>query len=44
LLTPAGFAKPKPHADRQTWYLAVLPTEVTMRRDTESLRFSTAGW
>lgn len=44
LLTPAGFATSKPHADRQTWYLAVLPNEVTLRRDTESLRFSTAGW
>jgi RES domain len=44
LLTPAGFAKPKPYAERQTWYLAVSPHEVTLRRDTESMQFSAAGW
>lgn len=44
LLTPAGFAKPKPHAERQAWYLAVSPHEVTLRRDTESMQFSAAGW
>jgi hypothetical protein len=44
LLTPTGFAKPKPHTERQTWYLAVSPQEVTMRRDTESMQFSAAGW
>lgn len=44
LLTPSGFAKPKPHAERQTWYLAVSPQEVTLRRDTESLQFSAARW
>jgi hypothetical protein len=44
LLTPAGFAKPKPHADRQTWYLAVSAHEITLRRDTESMQFSAAGW
>ena len=44
LLTPTGFAKPQPHAERQTWYLAVSPHEVTLRRDTESMQFSAAGW
>ncbi len=44
LLTPAGFSKPKPHAVRQTWYLAVSPQEVTLRRDTESMQFSAARW
>jgi hypothetical protein len=44
LLTPAGFAKSKPHAKQQTWYLAVSPQEVTLRRDTESMQFSTEGW
>jgi hypothetical protein len=44
LLTPAGFARPRPHAARQTWYLSVSPREVTMRRDTESMRFSADQW
>jgi hypothetical protein len=44
LLTPAGFAKPKPHAEQQTWYLAVSPQGVTLRRDTESLQFPAKGW
>ncbi|KXW59234.1 RES domain protein [Ferrovum myxofaciens] len=44
LLTPAGFAKPKPHAERQTWYLTVSLHEVTLRRDTESMQFSAEGW
>ena len=44
LLTPAGFAKPKPHAERHTWYLAVSPQEVTLRRESESMRFSAQGW
>jgi hypothetical protein len=44
LLTPAGFAKPKPHAERQTWYLAESPREVTLRRDAESMQFSAKGW
>jgi len=44
LLSPAGFAQPRPHAERQTWYLAVSPTEVTLRRDTASMRFSALGW
>ncbi len=44
LLTPSGFAKTKPHAERQTWYLAVSRHEVTLRRDTESLQFDTSAW
>ena len=44
LLTPAGFAKLKPHAERQTWYLAVSQHKVTLRRDTESMQFSAQGW
>lgn len=44
LLTPSGFAEPKPNAERQTWYLAVSPHEVTLRRDRESMQFSTQGW
>ena len=43
LLTPAGFAGPAPHAERQTWYLAVAPQEVTFRRDNESMQFSAAA-
>lgn len=44
LLTPTGFARPRPHRDRQTWFLAVSQDEATLRRDTESMRFPTAGW
>ena len=44
LLTPAGFAQPQPHAERQTWYLAVSRHKVTLRRDTESMQFSMAEW
>ena len=40
LLSPAGFADTKPQPDRETWYLAVTPHEVTLRRDTESMQFS----
>ena len=44
LLTPAGFANPRPHAERQTWYLAVTRHEVTLRREGEALQFSAMGW
>ncbi len=44
LLTPTGFARRKPLAGRQVWYLAVSLHEVTLRRDAESLQFSTANW
>ena len=44
LLTPTGFASPKPHEEKQTWFLAVTRHEVTLRRDNESLQFSAEGW
>lgn len=44
LLSPKGFASTAPHAERQTWFLAVSPQEVTLRRDGQSLQFSTSGW
>jgi len=44
LLTPAGFAERKPQPERHTWYLAVTQQEVTLRREAESLQFSTAPW
>lgn len=44
LLKPSGFSRPKPHAERQTWYLAVSPHEVTLRRETESMQFSASWW
>jgi hypothetical protein len=44
LLTPQGFAKPKPNQLMQTWWLAVHHTEVIWRRDNASMTFSTAAW
>lgn len=44
LLKPDGFAQPKPHAECQTWYMAVSPHEVTLRRDNESMQFETSAW
>jgi hypothetical protein len=44
LLTPTGFATPKPYDEKQTWFLAVTRHEVTLRRDNESLQFSAEGW
>jgi len=44
LLTPSGFAKPRPEVERQTWFLAVSRKEVTLRRDSESMQFSIARW
>ena len=44
LLTPTGFATAKPHAERQTWYLAVTRTEVTLRRDSDSMQFDASAW
>ena len=44
LLTPTGFAKRKPRAQRQTWYLTVSPHDVTLRCETEAMHFSTTGW
>lgn len=44
LLTPNGFRKSKPHAVQQTWYMAVSSHEVILRKDNESLQFSTSDW
>jgi hypothetical protein len=44
LLTPQSFAKPKPHAAMQTWWLAVNQDEVIWRRDSESITFTAATW
>lgn len=44
LLTPSGFAKPKPYGADQTWYLAVSQHTVTLRGDSTSMQFSTEGW
>lgn len=44
LLTPAGFAKPKPSPQMQTWFLAVSKQTVTWRRDNEAMQFSAAEW
>ncbi len=40
LLSPRGFAKPAPHPQMQTWFLAVTREQVTWRRDRESMQFS----
>jgi hypothetical protein len=40
----ATFASTAPRAERQTWFLAVSPQEVTLRRDGQSLQFPTSGW
>ncbi len=44
LLTPAGFAKARPQAPVQTWFLAVTQQAVTWRRDNESMQFSVTTW
>jgi len=44
LLTPQGFAKPKPNSLMQTWWLAVHQDGVTWRRDNASMTFSAAAW
>lgn len=44
LLTPKGFAKKRPLAERQTWFLSVTHNEVTWRRDNESIHFSAKNW
>ena len=44
LLTPQGFANPKPNPLMQTWWLAVHQAGVTWRRDNESVTFSVAAW
>lgn len=44
LLTPQGFAKPKPNPLMQTWWLAVHQNGVSWRRDNASMTFSAAAW
>ncbi len=44
LLTPAGFVRPKPQGQMQTWFLAVSPSGVSWRRDSRSWEFSAASW
>ncbi|MDP2828659.1 MAG: RES family NAD+ phosphorylase [Sulfuricellaceae bacterium] len=44
LLTPQAFAKPKPSAAMQTWWLAVHQDEVIWRRDNASMTFSATTW
>lgn len=47
LLTPTGFAKRKPNVKRQTWFLAVSRTEVTLRHDGgehEPMQFTVGDW
>lgn len=44
LLTPQGFASPKPNPLMQTWWLAVQKDAVTWRRDNASMTFDAAAW
>jgi hypothetical protein len=44
LLTPQGFAKPRPNPLMQTWWLAVHQDGVTWRRDNASMTFSADAW
>jgi len=44
LLTPAGFARPKPQPRMQTWFLAVSRVGVSWRRERKGWEFSAAGW
>lgn len=44
LLTPRGFARPRPHPQTQTWFLAVSPVGVSWRRDKEGWDFPVASW
>ncbi len=44
LLTPTAFAKPKPLASMQTWWLAVRSDSAIWRRDTDSMTFLAAAW
>ena len=44
ILTPQAFAKPKPHATTQTWWLAVQQDQVIWRRENKSMTFSVAAW
>lgn len=44
LLTPQTFAKFKPHATMQTWWLAVYQEQVIWRRENKSMTFSATAW
>lgn len=44
LLAPDGFARPKPHARTQIWFLAVSKESVTWRRENETWQFSATSW
>lgn len=44
VLTPAAFARPKPHPQTQTWWLAVRRDGVLWRREGEALIFASSGW
>lgn len=44
LLTPAGFAKPKPHSLTQTWWISVNQDCVIWRRKHESVSFAADYW
>ena len=44
LLTPQGFARPRPHAQTQTWFLAVSRAGASWRREREAWEFAAAGW
>lgn len=43
VLTPAAFAKHKPNAERQTWWLAVARDKVVWRRNEQSFVFAQNG-
>lgn len=43
LLAPAGFARPKPQGEMQTWFLAVTHDGATWRRDREAMHFPQDG-
>lgn len=44
VLTPAAFARPKPHPQTQTWWLAVRRDGVLWRREGEAFIFAAGGW
>lgn len=44
LLTPTGFARPRPRPRQETWFLAVTRHEALWRRDGAALRFAAAEW
>ncbi|WP_222948298.1 RES family NAD+ phosphorylase [Thauera sedimentorum] len=44
LLTPTGFAAPRPEPRRQTWWIAVQRDAVVCRREDEVLEFAAGDW